>query len=374
MAMNSIGRASLPQEFFDVTTALLLKQPQPQFLHARLILAALSMELDMVGAQPLNLSGRSMPDAGAPYMGLADMQFELDDPIYPKAITVDTTFLTNGIRGEPVGHTLRINRPQFTDTVYTQESREIPAGSVIATTPIGVGSDQVSLTVKRYGGPYDSVNQRVAPLSIERFDAAHGIHSLKAIRELHLTRDFHKWLDVVGVGLFDSVQASNVIYPQGMIADNDSQVQGDFPMSYAQILVGVRTLDTLGIPLFDNGKRCCLLTPLQAEQLVRDPEWRQQVVFQPTKNSILVGTYVGTVGQVEVFKSVTLNAPLNSNGVPVNRGQMFGPGMVGMAPAEMPRTVTNAQDNYGENPMVIWLFYNAFGVLDSRFGVSLRST
>lgn len=372
--MLSIGRNSLPQEFFDITTRLLLKQPQPQFAHARLILAALSMELDMGGAGPLNLSGRSLPDTGAPYMALEEMQFELDDAFYPKAITVDTTFLTRPLAGEPVGHTIRINRPQFTDTTYTEASREIPAGGVISTTPVGVGSDQVSLTVKRFGGPYDQANGRVAPLAIERFDASHSIHSLKAIRELHLTRDFHKTLDTWGVNLFDSVDSGNVIYPDGMTQDNDSVVAGDFPFSFGQLLRGMRKLDDLGIPLFDNGKRMAILTTLQAEQLVRDPEYRQQAVFLPPKNPLMIGTYVGTVGQIEVFKSVTLNRPTNSNSVAVNRAQMFGPGMVGFAPAEMPRTATSAQDNYGENPMVVWLFYTALGVLDARFGVSMRST
>ncbi len=194
------------------------------------------------------------------------------------------------------------------------------------------------------------------------------------MRELHLTRDFHKTLDYWGVNLFDSVDAGNVIYPDGMTADNDSVTAGDFPFSFGQLLRGMRKLDDLGIPLFANGKRMAVLTTLQAEQLVRDAEYRQQAVYTPPKNPLLVGTYVGTVGQIEIFKSVTLNKPSNTNSVPVHRAQMVGPGMIGFAPAEMPRTVTSAQDNYGENPMVVWLFYCALGVLDARFGVSMRST
>ena len=40
-----ISRATNPQEFFDVTSSLLLIKPEPQYLHARLILSALAMKL-----------------------------------------------------------------------------------------------------------------------------------------------------------------------------------------------------------------------------------------------------------------------------------------------------------------------------------------
>lgn len=373
MSILSIGRATLPQEFFDVTTRQLLIQPEPQYAHARLLLSALSMELDMMGANPLNLTGRSMPQQGGSYIGLEQMQFEIDDAYYTAAFKIDTTFLSSP-GGSPVGHTIRMNRPRFTDTTYTQASREVAAGTVISTTPVAVASDQVSLTLKRYAGPYDSTAGAVAPLAIERFDAARSVHSIPAVRELHLTRDFHKAVDTWGVQLFNSVDPANVVFPDGMTANNDSITAGDFPFSFGQLLKAQRTLDDLYVPLFANGKRMAILTTLQAEQLARDAEYRQLAVYTPPKNPLLVGAYVGTVGQIEVFKSSTLSRVANSNSVNVHYGQMFGPGMIGAAPGEMPRTATNAQDNYGENPLVVWFWYLALGVLDSRFGVVMRST
>jgi hypothetical protein len=69
----------------------------------------------------------------------------------------------------------------------------------------------------------------------------------------------------------------------------------------------------------------------------------------------------------------SLSTPANSSSVAVQYGQMFGPGMVGVGPADMPRVVPNTQDNYGENSLAIWLWYCAFGVLDDSFGLSIRT-
>ncbi len=369
--MLSIGRATLPAEFFDTTSRQLLIQPEPQYAHARLIMAAIGMELDAAGGD-LGLPGREIP-GGPAYGAFADNQLVLDQAFYTDSIKVNTDFVT-APGGMPIGHTIRFNRPRFSDTTYTLASREVSAGTTISTTPINVGSDQVALTIKRFAGPYDSANSNVAPLAISRFDAKRAVHSIAAVREMHLKRDFHKFVDTVGVTLFNSVDSANILYPDGMTAVNDSVAAGDFPFSYALLVKGQRTLDDLSVPLFANGRRIAILTTLQAEQLSRDPEFQRLATFVPPKNPLLVGSYVGTVGQIDVFKSATLSRTANSNSVTIQYGQMFGPGMVGVAPGEMPRVVTSTQDNYGEDPMVIWMFYCAFGVLDARFGVNFRSS
>jgi hypothetical protein len=222
-------------------------------------------------------------------------------------------------------------------------------------------------------GPYDSSQSAVAPLGIDRFDASRALHSFATIAELHFTRDFHKTIDSFGVGLFNAVQTANIIYPDGMTADNDALLAGSFPMDYATVAKASRTMDLLNIPYFPNGKRIMVLTVLQCEQLTRDPEFQRLAVFEKDYNPLYRGSYVGSVGQVDILKSTTLTTSSNSSSVAVQYGQMFGPGMVGVGPADMPRVVPNTQDNYGENSLAIWLWYCAFGVLDDSFGLSIRT-
>lgn len=368
----SLGRAELPQEFFDFTSTQLLIQPEPQYLHARLFREAMRMEMDR-RASMLGLPGRDLVDKSANYLQLDQMQLELSDRLYAEAVKVDLSFMDSPLGQLPIGHIMRLNRPQFINTTYTLASREIAAGRVIGTTPIKVGSDQVEFRIARYGGPLDPVSGQVAPIGISRFDAQRSVHSLPAIRDLQFKRDYDRFIDSVGVALFDAVDPSNVIYNDGFTADNDMQGAGDSPFSYALLRHMDRRLEETNIPRFSNGRRMAILTPLQAEQLGRDAEYERLAQFVAPKNPLLIASYFGTVANVDIFRSNTLTIVANGNGVPVHRAQMIGPGLAGCAPGEMPRVVANTNDNYGEDPIAIWLQYAAFATLDARFGVSGRS-
>jgi hypothetical protein len=298
------------------------------------------------------------------------MQYQLSDPMSQEAIVVVTDFQ----EVHSPGHVIRFNRPRFTNSTYTFASREVPAGSTISTTPINVGSDQVEMTVKRWAGPYDATNSRVAPYAISRFDAERAIHSIPKIADLHFTRDFHRTVDGFGVTLFDSVRSANIVYPTGITAVNDMAAVGSNPMDFETLLRAEKVLDDAGIPAFKDGKRIAVLTTLQALQLSRDPEFRQSAQYFKEFNPLFLGAYKGTVSKTHIFQSVTLNQTANSSTVPIQYGQMFGPGMVGVGPASMPRVAPSTNDNYGEDPMGIWLWYCAFGVLDDSFGVSIRTS
>ena len=365
-----IQRASLPAEFFDSTSATLLRSPEPQYLHARLILAAMAMDLDAKAGLAMPVPGRALP-SGAGYISLPEMQFELSDPIAAAAVRVMTDFAPGS---QTPGHTIRFNRPRFTDSTYTFASREISAGATISTTPVNVGSDQVPLTVKRWAGPYDATNNRVAPYQVNRFDSGRAIHSLSGVAELHFMRDFHKTIDSFGVLLWNSVKAANIVYPAGMTAVDDALAVGSHPMDYATLALTQRRLDDANIPQFPNGKRIMVLTTLQTEQLTRDSEYQRLSVFERDFNPLLKGSYVGSCGNFDILKSTTLTQTNNSSSIPIQYGQAFGPGMVGVGPASMPAVVPNSQDNYGEDVLAIWLFYCAFGVLDDSFGCSIRTS
>lgn len=371
---QGINRATLPDEFYDKTSTRLLIQPEPQYMHGRMLLSAVSMGFERANMDmSLPLPGRDLSDGSGAgdYIGLDQLKFELDDPLAEEAIMVMTDFAPGS---ETPGHVIRFNRPKFADTTYSLASRRVAVGSTISVVPVNVQSEQVPLIVDRYAGPYDSANSRVAPLSISRFDAERMIHPAAKIAELHFTRDFHKFVDKVAVGLFDAVSSSNIVRPANMTADNDATQVGDFPMDYATLLDAEKVLDDLNIPRFSNGRRICVLTTLQTKQLVRDPEYQRLAQYHTDYNPLFKGTYVGTVGNIDIHKSTTLTQTANSSSIPIQYGQMFGPGMVGVGPAGSPRVVPNVQDNYGEDPIAIWIWYCAFGVLNETFGVSIRTS
>jgi hypothetical protein len=375
MSLTTISRASIPSEFFDRTSERLLIAPEPQYLHARLIMAALSMKFDSMSGLSLPIPGRAMQDKGPGYMDLDGMQFELADPIAAEAIQVmpDFQFAQRGMN-PPTGHVVRFNRPRFTDSTYTMAVREVPAGTQISTTPIAAASDQVPLVVKRWAGPYSGSQSAVAPIAIDRFDASFSVHSLQSRAALELQRDFQKTINAFGVTLFDSVKTANIVYPDGTTTNDDAVVAGDRPMDWATLLKTQRTLDNLNVPTFSNGRRIYVGTTYQIEQLQRDQEFLLQAKYFEDVNPLLLKSYVKTAGGFDIYKSTTMTTSSNTNSIPIQYGQAFGPGMVGVGPAGMPRVAPSTVDNYGEDPMAIWLWYAAFGVLDNSFGCSIRTS
>lgn len=362
--MSVITRASLPEEFFDITSAQLLKQPEPQYLHAMLAKAAVARDLVTPGALGF-MAGRTAGAQGADYAQPGDSRLMLDDGIMSEAITAVVGL------GTAPGHTIRLNRPKFTDSTYTEAAREVTSGSTISTTPLDVGSEQAAITCKRFAGPMGSSN--VQPYAIDEFDAKMSIHKLAGIVGLHLKRDFDKWLDSVLVLIFDSVASGNTLYPTGMSADNDSASAGDYPMDVNLLFRSELKLDELNVPMFANGRRVCVLTPRQCQQLKDDSQFARYVEFHKDVNPMFK-SYIGTVGNLDIHKSNTLRKVANTNTIDIHYGQCFGPGKVGMGVGEMPRVLNSTDDNYGLQQKVIWEFEAGFCNLDSRFGLSVRSS
>jgi hypothetical protein len=369
-----ISRATLPAEFYDVTSKQLLLAPVPQFLHARLIMSAVGQRLNTASmALPVGATRQIPEKSGVGYLSLNEMQYMLSDEIAKEAIQVKEDFSPEA--SATPGHTIRFNRPKFTDTTYTMASREVPAGGVISTTPINISSDQVPLTVKRWVGPYSSSQSAPAPIGISKFDASRALHSIPAIADLHFQYDFHKTVDAFGVALFDAVDSSNIIYAGSMTGVNDSTVVNDNPFDFTMIMQAEKRLDDLHIPRFrGTGKRIMILTTKQAQDLALDDQFQRLARYEQNFNPLFKTSYVASVGSFDILKSATLTQTANSNSVPIQYGQAFGPGMVGVGPAGMPYVTPSTADNYGEDFLAVWIWYCAFGVLDQRFGVSLRSS
>ncbi len=363
----TINRATLPQEFFDRTTARLLLQPEPQYLHARLLKMALGASFDPLGSLGLPIQSREFGTNGATYTQNGEGRFVLSDGIYSETFQVVTEL------GKGEGHTIRMNRPVYANTKYEQKDREIPSGTVIDTTPSKIGSEQVSITVRRFAGPFNTTTNKVGPLGVDRFDAKFAMHKPAQMASLHLARDFDRTLDTFGVKLLD--QANLIVRPDAeFTADNDHTEVGDGPMSWALLQNLERRMDEENIPQFANGKRVYVATPYQIEQLTLDPTYQRLARYEHASNPLYQGNYVADVGAWTIFKSNTLTKVTNANSIPVHYGQAFGPGSVGAGIGELPRAAYHTNDNYGETALVIWLMYAGFEVFDNRFIASVRTT
>lgn len=361
--MPTTSRVSVPQEFTDRTSDALLVQPEPQYLYADFWLGAMAASLNVPSM--LGLTGREMPTAGAPYSPVERGRLMLSNPLMKELIAAKVEFQ------KETGNTIRINRPAYATTTYTQASRLIPTGSTISTTSLAPKSEQTNLTLFRYGGPYDSDNSRVAPLGIEAFDANMAIHKLVDICGNTLKRDCHRFIDAVQVALLDL--ASTALYPEGMTAVNDATAAGAFPFTYEELNRAEQTADDANLPTLPDGYRVFVGTSTQAKQLKDDPQYQRYAEKHQEYNA-LFPTYFGSVGKTHCFKATTLTTTANSSSVNIHYGHYIAPGALLGGMGRPLRVATSTDDNFGETAKVIWLGDLAFGLADNRFCISVRSS
>jgi hypothetical protein len=119
--MPIISRATLPQEFYDINSARLLLPPEPQYFHARLFQVCFNAALQTQGTLGLPLPGRQFGEGfGQPYPTEVN-GLVLSDPLMAAAMEV----VPEIGKGLMPGHTIRLNRPNFANTTYTELSRDI---------------------------------------------------------------------------------------------------------------------------------------------------------------------------------------------------------------------------------------------------------
>lgn len=378
----TISRATLAAEFFDRTSSIILRQPEPQYLYARLVfMADASAELqrlDKLGISP----ERAVGDVGAPVPMLSMFQALLSGDLpFAEAIMV-----SNELAPEKVGHTIRMNRPVFAGGGYTDAARTIAASQVISTQPIDLTMEQVAITIKRRGGPYDTVNSRVAPHAVDRFDSQHSVHSMSQLVGLQLYRDRIKTLDTIYSTLFDS--GSVVVYPgdprgalnssgtTGDAAAFPSTVAGTRTMDFETLMRMQTSLEVANVQRFANGQYICVLTPQQAQDLALDPLFAKQTPFTPLLNAVnpLSASLVKSIAGVDVYRSNTNPSDaVTVSGLTIAHGCMFGPGAIGRASAGPCRAANSTDDNYGETAKVIWLAYEGEAMLDNRFVINVHT-
>jgi hypothetical protein len=365
-----VSRVTVPAEFFDTTSAMMLAQPLPEFTFAKFVFAS-QMKAELMASEAAallsSLGTRGPGSAGAGVLSLMDQQLAIARSPFAGAIQ---TIAELGQKG--IGHTVRINRPVFAATTYTEASRLISQSTSISTTPIEMTSEQVAITIRRAAGPYDNTNSRVAPYAIDRMDASRSVHQLAAMVGTQLQYDRMRYLDTVTALKFDA--GANVVRPGAVAADASFPGSGEVPLDLETLFRAEQTLKDLFIPRYADGSYLFVGSPLQIKQLKLDPDYARFAKESDALNPLL-GETITKVGKgITVLESSTIVRDTTTvSGQTIQRGMMFGPGAVGYGIDDACRTAYSNDDNYGETAKIIWVAYEGMELLDNRFIVSVRS-
>ena len=375
--MAIINRASLPEEFFDVTSALLLKQPEPQYIFSLLFKAAIGSAMMLAASSQLGISpNRAIPDTGLAYTLPGADRLALAAP----DAQVNNVILAVAELSTPqIGQTVRINRPRYGSGGFTLAAREIPSGAVISTVPIDVQSEQVTVTLKRYGGPYDPVNGNVAPFALDRFDSSRSVHSIAQVTGTHLQRDFDKWSDTVVAAFLAS--GTTQILPAGFTSSAASAVQGDMPGDADVLFRAYETLKIANISPFPNGRYRAFITPTFSRQVKNDAQASSFARYDTgglnpitSPGGMPTNGYLSSFTGCDVYESTTLPTTVNGNSINISTNIMVGPGMMAVGAGQLPYVASSTDDNYGESAKVVWMSYLGFNLADARFGVQILSS
>lgn len=361
--MPSVNQVTLPSNFFDITSPKLLTQPEPEYLYAKLAMAALSGDLQ--GADGgMGHIGREIVGSGAGYVDLNQDRLILAGSILSEALV---TPLEGNWQGMP-GATVRFNRPKYDNSTYTVASRKIAPDTSISTTPISLTSEQASITIERFAGPYDQANARVAPYGIDAFAARLGVHSLSSIVGKHMKRDYHRWLNAVITVLYD---LGTAVYPDGVTTDDGLGAAGANWLTLDQVLKLQQQMDDASLPTFGDGHRLLVLPPAGVRHLKNDTAFQLSSQYFKEVNAIFA-RYIKTVEKFHIIESTLLTTATNSSSNTVYTGHAIAPGGVGVAAGRPAHVAYSNDDNYGETAKVIWLADHAFATLDNRLTYTVK--
>lgn len=361
----TVSALTLPSEFWTKTSARLLLPPEPDYFFANLLYQS-AAEAELRSVEATN----GLPQNGAPVPEVPGLSLNDKTPYTDALIFED-------FRAEP-GQTVRMNRQVFADTTYTEASRRATRATV-GSAGADISGEQVEMTIERFMGPLVSAGGAIGPHILEEFDIKRNpIHNLVQRVGVALKRDRNKFVDsVVAAKACTGAPSTNYIYagdPNNAITADASafSAQGDRPVDVEMLLRGEARADTVGIPTFANGRRMCVLSVRQAQQLQASSRWQKLAKPFETRNPLFT-KFIGSIGRMDVFVSAT-NPTTTTSSITVQLGAIIGPGALAYAMA-MPcetRTDPGAQ-NYGQRVPVIWAADEAYGILDNRFLISLRS-
>lgn len=354
---------SLPSNFVDLVSPRLLLQPDHQYLYAHMMRAAGAKFLEEITEIPV-LGEGGLTGAGADPGDFDASQAQLSSPLITNlfGVTYDTH--------EGKSRTMRFNRPIYTDSTATMKSREVKSGQDISTTPTTIQAEQTYLTVTREAGPYDDNAGEVRPFCIDEFDAEFGVNNLVKLVGKHLRRDLTRCHEKWTVDLLDQFDG---VYPQNMTAVDDMTTKGSGNFSFDMIVRLGKLMADRKLPTFPGGKWLLILTTDQEAQLVQDPVYRQWAKSHPQFNPIFPG-HIGQIRDFEVFRSTTLTTANNTSSISIQYGHAIAPGALGYGMCGAPAVRTSKQDNFGLTPKFIWEEKLALGMLDQRFGLSIRTS
>ncbi len=354
----------------------MLRQPEPQYFFAKLAMAGRLKKATMDAGLQTVQQFVSLAGEGAPVPNELDQLIRIADDQLPDAI------FYNEDDTKSKGDSIRLQRVVFAGGGYSEDARRVQAGALTSEVGQSITTEEVSISLKQFEGPYNTAIGAVSPYEIPIFDAK-KLNAQKSIIDtvsLQLNRDYMKWLDSVVKEYF--YRTDNMTLPSGVANAAAFTNGGTKYFSLQQIAEAKRTLRNREWAAFPNGRYACIVPTDFQTQMLQDPVWRELTRNNqnPAAQKNPIFGFIGSYQDVDFYEvsnsslktyapGATVPGTLGGTvaaGVNLVEAILLGPGGVGMVSTGEPKPYFSDSTNFGKRGAVIWRADHGFQTLDDR--------
>jgi len=283
--------------------------------------------------------------------------------------------------GKSKGDTVYLNRyPHLGDVGLTESLRAISESSTIGTAdPVNLTAEQVTVTLKEYGGPYNSTASKIAPLGITEkvamraqnklIDSKNPADFFNSIGGMILKDDHDRLHDRILCNLL--LTSTNKLNPDGVADGSTATTSTGSKLDTADLQTIKETLQSNDAPTFSDGLYYAVISSRMEKHLKQDTSFRE-AMYYANPNSLLRGE----IGVYEGFRFFSSNniPTATINALTAYQGLFFGDSSVGYGEGDMPVEVRlNKNDDYARFMYLVWLVYRGYALLDESFVVKART-
>lgn len=263
---------------------------------------------------------------------------------------------------------LQFNRVVLPTGTYTEASRRLGDTVDIADTAQEITLTTTTLRVREYGGPHNGTE--VVPFGVTEWVTRRATHDIVAIIGEFMRRDYDRFHDVAMRDFL--LSSTNVVTPNGA-------AEGAITVGQVMTVAFLRKLNKymkdLKIPTYPNGRwRLCIDTTDELN-LKSDTAYTTAMTQLAQANPLFTGHVMSIEGfDIMVSTMLPTKAVGAAGAVTGHQGCAWGPYGIGHG-VDMPPSIRDGDNtNYKRKNRVVWISYEAMGLLYADLLVRIVTT
>lgn len=295
----------------------------------------------------------------------AELLLAVDDvQIYLEAGPID-----RALEPPPPGATtVAFLKPVLPTGTFSESSRRMTEGTDVDSGSIAISLNATTLTIREYGGPHDGT--AVRPFGITERMKLLAKHNLSELIGSHLRRDRVKFLNTTYQALL--LTTTTIVTATG---EAEAALTAGKLISLEMMRLLNKTMKDAKAPTYPNGHWRYAISTRDEQNLKGDAKLAAALATSPALSGVLSG-YVTTVEGFDILVDTTMPTSLvgAASDVVSYQGIAWGPHGIGHEPVMAAEPRMDPSNDFGRRDRLIWLSYDAIGLLYSEIVARTTTT